>query len=64
MDGGVGGQGMVHDKGVSGFLEVNDGHGGGGVQRGRGPLRVMAELEVVRGSKWQSLMFHFEKDPL
>lgn len=33
MDGGVGGQAMVHDKGVSGFLEVNGGHGGGGVQR-------------------------------
>ncbi len=29
----MGGQGMVHDKGVSGFLQVNGGHGGGGVQR-------------------------------
>lgn len=30
MDGGVGVQGMEDDKGVSGFLEVNGGHGGGG----------------------------------
>lgn len=48
MNGGVGGQGMVHDEGAGGFLEVNAGHGGGGLQRWIGPLTVMAGLEVVR----------------